>query len=148
MLCLTSFTIFCALERIHLSGRKEDFLSVAEGFVSPSKEIDSFDAFQILLTKFLEPSILSSERSISRPCAASMVRVNRNASVPYWSMMVRGSMTLPLDLLIFFPSASRTSAWMYTSLKGTSPMNLMPIMIMRATQKKRISKPVISSDVG
>ncbi len=31
---------------------------------------------------------------------------------------------------------------MYTSLKGTSPMNFSPIIIMRATQKKMMSKPV------
>ncbi len=34
------------------------------------------------------------------------------------------------------------------SLKGTSPMNLMPIIIMRATQKKMMSKPVTSTLVG
>ena len=42
---------------------------------------------------------------------------------------------------------------MYTSRKGTSPclwprMKWQPIMIMRATQKNRMSKPVISSEVG
>ncbi len=36
----------------------------------------------------------------------------------------------------------RIRPWIYTSWKGTSPMNLMPIMIMRATQKKMMSKPV------
>ncbi len=37
---------------------------------------------------------------------------------------------------------------MYTWRKGTSPMKWMPIIIMRATQKKRMSKAVTSTAVG
>ena len=37
---------------------------------------------------------------------------------------------------------------MKTSRKGTSPLNLRPIMIMRATQKKMMSKPVAIRSVG
>ena len=37
---------------------------------------------------------------------------------------------------------------MNTSRKGTSPMNFMPIITIRATQKKMMSKPVISTLVG
>ena len=37
---------------------------------------------------------------------------------------------------------------MQTVLKGTSPMKWMPIIIMRATQKKMMSKPVTSTSPG
>jgi hypothetical protein len=63
-------------------------------------------------------------------------------------MTTSGSTTLPLVLDIFSPSSSRTSAWMYTSRNGTSPMKWMPANIMRATQKKMMSNPVTSTDVG
>ena len=91
-------------------------------------------------------------------------RVKRVASVPKRSMISSGSITLPLVFDIFCRSASRTSAWMYTCRKGTlsfffSPlfpltqplafliagscscpsMKWQPNMIMRATQKNRIS---------
>ena len=57
-------------------------------------------------------------------------------------------MTLPLDLDIFWPSASRIRPCRYTSRNGTSPMNFRPNIIMRATQKKMMSKPVTSTLVG
>ena len=57
-------------------------------------------------------------------------------------------MTLPLDFDIFLPSASRTRALMKTRSKGTSPMKWMPIIIIRATQKKMMSKPVTRVLVG
>ena len=57
-------------------------------------------------------------------------------------------MTLPFVFDIFWPSASRTMPCRYTTWNGTSPMHSMPSMIMRATQKKRMSKPVIRSEVG
>ncbi len=57
-------------------------------------------------------------------------------------------MTLPLDLLIFWPFSSRTRALMNTLSKGTSPMKCRPIIIIRATQKKMMSKPVTSTLVG
>ena len=57
-------------------------------------------------------------------------------------------MTLPFDFDIFCPDASRTSACMYTSLKGGTPIIFMPIIIMRATQKNRMSNAVTSTVVG
>ena len=74
--------------------------------------------------------------------------MKRNASAPHASITSRGSTTLPLVLLIFWPFLSRTSAWMYTSWKGTWPMKCRPANIIRATQKKMMSKPVISTLVG
>jgi hypothetical protein len=57
-------------------------------------------------------------------------------------------MTFPRVLLIFSPLGSRTSAWITTSRKGAFPVNSIPIIIIRATQKKRMSKPVTSAEVG
>ena len=85
---------------------------------------------------------------MSRPCAAIAAKVKRNASAPYSSMTSRGSMTLPFDFDIFCPRSSRTSAWMYTVGNGTSFIKCRPIIIMRATQKKMMSKPVTSTLVG
>ena len=57
-------------------------------------------------------------------------------------------MPLPSDLLILRPFSSRTSAWMKMSWNGTSSMNSSPIMIIRDTQKKMMSKPVTMTEVG
>ncbi len=62
--------------------------------------------------------------------------------------MASGSMTLPLDLLIFCPRSSRTRPWMNTVRNGTSPMKCSPIIIIRATQKKMMSNPVTSTSPG
>jgi len=76
-----------------------------------------------------------------------MASVKRMASVPYCWFSATGSMPCP---------------WIWTSsafgiahdrvqvhfAEGTWPMNLSPIMIIRATQKNRISYPVMSRLVG
>ena len=85
---------------------------------------------------------------MSRPMAAKAVRVKRRESQPYLSIISSGSMTLPVDLDILRPVSSRTRACRYTSWKGTWPMKCWPIIIMRATQKKMMSKPVTSTLVG
>ena len=48
-------------------------------------------------------------------------------------------MSLPRVFDIFLPCSSRTSPLRNTTGKGTSPVNRMPSMIMRATQKNRMS---------
>jgi hypothetical protein len=85
---------------------------------------------------------------MSFPGAAMTAMVKRMASVPYRACSSAGSITFPLLLDIFWPAASRTRPWMYTSRNGGASMNLRPIMIMRATQKKMMSKPVIRRSVG
>jgi len=55
---------------------------------------------------------------------------------------------LPLDFDILAPVASRTRALMNTRLKGTCPVKWSPCIIIRATQKKMMSKPVIRVWVG
>ncbi len=57
-------------------------------------------------------------------------------------------MTLPLDLDIFCPRSSRTRPLMTTRLNGTWSWNSSPIIIIRATQKKMMSKPVTRVSVG
>ena len=74
--------------------------------------------------------------------------VKRRPSAPVWTMMSSGSTVLPLDLLIFLPSASPTRELMHTWWNGTSPMNFRPSMAMRATQKKMMSQEVTSTLVG
>ena len=57
-------------------------------------------------------------------------------------------MVLPLVLLILAPVPSRIIPWRNTVRKGTRPVFSMPSMIMRATQKNRMSYPVSSTEVG
>ena len=46
------------------------------------------------------------------------------------------------------PSGACTTEWMYTSRNGTSPMYSRPIITMRATHRKMISRAVDSTLVG
>ena len=57
-------------------------------------------------------------------------------------------MPLPSDFDILRCFVSRTVPCRYTVWNGASPMNSKPDMIMRATQKNRISGPLTSTSVG
>src|SRR4029077_4265555 len=85
---------------------------------------------------------------MSVPGAAIDARQNRIASVPYCWFSATGSSPVPLDLDIFSPPDVRTSACKYTAWNGTLPVKWMPSMIIRATQKNRMSYPVIIKLVG
>ena len=74
--------------------------------------------------------------------------MKRTASAPYSCTRSSGSITLPLVLDIFWPRASRTRPVRWTSANGAFPVKWQPIITMRATQKNRMSKPVISTLVG
>ncbi len=82
------------------------------------------------------------------------VRLATSDSKSMPSMMSKGSSTLPLDLDIFWPSASRTKPWTYTVLNGICGepsgclTKCMVIITIRATQKKMMSKPVTKTLVG
>ena len=108
----------------------------------------SRDAFQILFANARALSKFSTPMEMSVPGDAPRSKAMRTASVPYLSVTSSGSMTLPFVFDIFCPSASRTIVCRYTTRNGMSPVHSRPSMIMRATQKKRMSKPVISNDVG
>ena len=92
--------------------------------------------------------VIFSIEGASLGCIRPLVRLATSASRSMPSMRSSGSSTLPLDLDIFCPSESRIRPCTYTSRNGTSPMKCRPSMIMRATQKKMMSKPVTSTDVG
>ncbi len=77
-----------------------------------------------------------------------VVRFFTSSSMPIPSIRSIGSSTLPLDLDIFCPSASRISPCTYTSLNGILPVMCLVIITMRATQKKMMSKPVTSTEDG
>ena len=105
-------------------------------------------AFHSLLAKFLDAWRRPGLRRVSLPGALPVVRAKRRASAPYSLIASTGSSTLPLVLLILAPCSSRTRPWRYTVPKGASPMFSMPIITMRATQKKRMSYPVSMTVVG
>ena len=76
------------------------------------------------------------------PCAAGVVSqasAKRSASAPCCSMTSSGSMVLPLTFDIFSPFSSVTIVCRYTVRNGTFFMKCRPAIIMRATQKKRMS---------
>ncbi|MNC47527.1 hypothetical protein D3C75_965910 [compost metagenome] len=91
--------------------------------------------------------------SASLGCIMPLVRFSSRASRVMPSTMSSGSSTLPLDLDIFWPWPSRTRPCTYTVLNGTCGVpssfliRCMVSMIMRATQKKMMSKPVTSTSV-
>ena len=77
-----------------------------------------------------------------------VVRFFNKSSREMPSIKSIGSRTLPFDLLIFWPSASRINPWTYTCLKGIRFVTYFVIITIRATQKKIISKPVTRTEEG
>ncbi len=57
-------------------------------------------------------------------------------------------MVLPFDLLMREPSVAWMVLVISTSVNGLRPVNLRPVMIIRATQRKMMSRPVTSVSVG
>ncbi len=72
--------------------------------------------------------------------------IRASSEIP--SIRSSGSSVLPFDLDILSPSASRTMALMCTCRNGTLPVKCSVIMIIRATQKKMMSKPVTRTEEG
>ena len=105
-------------------------------------------AFQTLLLKLRPCSHKPSSKSRSLPAGLLSSMPTRTPSAPYCLIRSSGSGLLPRLLLIFRPCLSRTMPVRYTLVKGTSPRYSSPAMIMRATQKKRISGAVTRSLVG
>ena len=81
-------------------------------------------------------------------CIISAVRFCTSSSISMPSIRSIGSRIFPFDLDIFCPCSSRTRPVMYTFLKGISPVNFRVIIIILATQKNMMSKPVTSTSVG
>ena len=82
------------------------------------------------------------------PPVADRASENRSASAPYRSIISIGSITFPSDFDIFRPCPSRTRPWITALRNGTSPASDIPDMIIRATQRYRISYPVTSTAFG
>ena len=57
-------------------------------------------------------------------------------------------MPVPSDFDMRRPSAAWIVEWMYTSVKGMSPANSMPVKIIRATQRLMMSRAVESTLPG
>ncbi len=55
---------------------------------------------------------------------------------------------MPSDFDIRSPVDARISELIGTSLNGTWPVNSIPIITMRATQRKMMSRAVTSASVG
>ena len=72
----------------------------------------------------------------------------RTASAPLRSISSSGSIPVPSDFDIRRPSGAWITEVMYTSRNGARPVNSSPIMIIRATQRKMISRAVTSASVG
>ena len=87
-------------------------------------------------------------------CIMLPVRFCTRSSSSMPSIMSSGSSTLPFDLDILSPLSSRIKPVTYTVLNGTCGLPFSSftkcsvIIIMRATQKKIISKPVTSTSDG
>lgn len=97
-------------------------------------------AFQILLENFAEPWTHSSPIGTSTPGLAPRASVKRSASEPYLSIQSSGLTTLPKDFDIFLPCSSRTMPCRtMVSNGGTPSLTYRPNIIIRATQKKRMS---------
>ena len=106
-------------------------------------------AFHSLLQKLRAPAHHSSLTARSLPGLAPRARVKRSASAPYLSIHSSGSTLLPRDFDIFLPSLSRISPCSATTWKGCFPsMANSANIIIRATQKNRMSYPVTSTLVG
>src|SRR5690606_10288473 len=123
-------------------------LPAPERVSSTSQPFTSLKAFHILLLKFrpCSQSFISNKRSLPAGELNSMPVLTPSA--PYCAIRSKGSGELPSDLLILRPCLSLTIPVRYTFLKGFSPLNLYPAMIILATQKNRISGAVTKSLVG
>ena len=62
-------------------------------------------------------------------------RPKRSASAPCSSISWIGSTPVPSDLDMRRPSGAWMTEWMFTSVNGTEPVNSIPNMIIRATQR-------------
>ena len=93
-------------------------------------------------------AIRSSSKRMSWTLVDTAAAHARTASAPYLSARSRGSTVLPFDLLMREPSAAWIVLVISTSLNGIRPVNLMPVMIIRETQRKMMSRPVTRRSVG
>src|SRR5215208_3062787 len=103
-------------------------------------------AFQILFAKFrYDSTCLSFQRTSVLPTCA---RVSRVASTPNLSNTSIGSTPFIFVFDIRWPWLSRIVPVMKTWAKGSLPANFVPIITIRDTQRKMMSRAVTRTDVG
>jgi hypothetical protein len=105
-------------------------------------------AFQSLFAKLRPVSSFCGPNRWSRPGVEPWRRANRSASAPDSSITDSGSTTLPFVFDIFDPYGSRIRPDSETVWNGSASVRWRPSIIIRATQKKRISYAVSMTDVG
>src|SRR5205085_1114979 len=141
-------------DRIHRSGTESAAgSSAASGTRAPLSRAN-LTAFQSLLAKLREPAAHSSLMAMSPPGLAPRARVHLVASAPNLSTQSSGSTVFPRDLDIFLPNWSRTSPCSTTTRNGTASAGALsriayrPNIIIRTTQKNKMSYPVTSTLFG
>src|ERR1043165_1694623 len=97
-------------------------------------------AFQILLAKFRYDSTCFSFQRIS--VVPTCAKVRRVASTPYLSKTSTGSTPFIFVFDILWPWLSRIVPVIKTSSKGSRPINFAPIITIRETQRKMMSRAV------
>ncbi len=150
----TSAVTVASRDRIHRAAVGSPAGSGAPaGTVAPFSSANRV-AFHSLLQKFRDPVTHSSLTGTSLPGLAPRARVNRVASAPNRPIQSSGSTVLPSDLDIFLPCESRTRPCRATCRNGTAcpgsrcRIAYRPNIIIRATQKNRMSYPVTRTLVG
>src|SRR5690606_237726 len=106
------------------------------------------NAFHILFEKFLPCSQYDSSNNKSLPAGEQSNIPTRTPSAPNLLINSSGSGQLPKDLLILRPNLSRTIPVRYTLSNGFLFLYSHPAIIIRATQKNRISGAVTRSFGG
>ena len=85
---------------------------------------------------------------MSRPCAAIAARVKRSASAPYRSMRLERIDDVALRLRHLGAVLVADEGVDVDRVEGHFVHEIRPIIIIRATQKKMMSKPVTRTFVG
>jgi hypothetical protein len=104
-------------------------------------------AFQSLLASLRPSSIVPHEKRGSWPVVI-LRSPYRVASAPYGSSASSGSMPVPSVRDMRFPSGFCRYEWMTASRNGSSPISSRPEKIIRATQRKMMSRAVVSTLPG
>ena len=105
-------------------------------------------AFHSLFAKLRPVSSFCGPNFWSWPGVAPWITANRSASAPASSITTSGSTTLPFVFDMRWPCASRMSPDRYTVWNGSTSVRCSPSIIIRATQKNRMSWPVSMTEVG
>src|SRR5688572_7244853 len=142
-----SLAVLLRREMIHLSCNARFVVSVSICGPAPSEyNKQNRAAFQILLAKLRYDSTCFSFQRVS--VLPTWANVSRVASTPYLSNTSNGSIPFIFVFDMRWPWLSRMVPVIKTSLNGSLPTNFRPIITMRDTHRKMMSRAVTSTDVG